>query len=31
MTCVPYWAGYALAAAPVLTAALIIWLDRDGG
>jgi len=29
MTCVPAWAAYALAAAPILTAALIVWLDRD--
>jgi hypothetical protein len=31
MTCVPSWAAYALAAAPVLAAALIIWLDHDRG
>ena len=29
MTCVPAWAAYALAAAPILTAALIVWLDHD--
>ena len=28
MTCLPAWAAYALAAAPILTAALIVWLDR---